>query len=105
MCSIYDFDSSKLVRDGCTRCMIDCFRDSSVLHFVAISTNDAYQHLKEGKVLTAAKDLLDRRNLVSIKAVWDDRKWIGKTLARGRRAPKRRRHERQSVTPQTASSA
>jgi MoaA/NifB/PqqE/SkfB family radical SAM enzyme len=100
MCSIYDFDSSKLIRDGCTRCMIDCYRDSSVLHFVAISTNDAYQHLKQGKLLSAAKDVLDRRNLVSIRALWDDRKWIGKTLARGRGAREIRRHEREFVTPQ-----
>ena len=26
----------------------------------------------------AAKNILDRRNLTSLKAVWDDRKWIGK---------------------------
>ena len=27
MCNIYEFDTSKLIRDGCTRCMIDCYRD------------------------------------------------------------------------------
>jgi len=27
MCNIYEFDQSKLIRDGCTRCMIDCYRD------------------------------------------------------------------------------
>ena len=27
MCSIYEFDETKLVRDGCTRCMINCYRD------------------------------------------------------------------------------
>src|SRR5499427_369647 len=31
MCNIYEFDESKLIRDGCTRCMIDCYRDPSVL--------------------------------------------------------------------------
>ena len=78
MCNIYDFESSKLIRDGCTRCMIDCYRDPSVLQFVAISASDAWQNLKKGKVLTAAKHILDRRNLTSLKAVWEDRKWIGK---------------------------
>ena len=77
MCSIYDFDSSKLIRDGCTRCMIDCYRDPSVLQFVAISASDAYQNVRKGKLLAAAKHLLDRRNLTSLKAVWEDRKWIG----------------------------
>jgi len=78
MCNIYEFDQSKLIRDGCTRCMIDCYRDPSVLQFVAISASDACRNLKRGKIVAAARNLLDRRNLTSLKAVWDDRKWIGK---------------------------
>ena len=78
MCSIYEFNSSKLIRDGCTRCMIDCYRDPSVLQFVAVSASDAWQSLKRGKVLQAARHLADRRNLTSLKAVWDDRNWIGR---------------------------
>ena len=78
MCSIYEFDQSKLIRDGCTRCMIDCYRDPSVLQFVAINASDAYHHLKRGNLLAAARNILDRRNLTSLKAVWDDRRWIGK---------------------------
>jgi MoaA/NifB/PqqE/SkfB family radical SAM enzyme len=77
MCSIYEFDSSKLIRDGCTRCMIDCYRDPSVLQHVAISASDAVQSLKRGKLLPAARALLDRRNLMSLKAVWENRSWIG----------------------------
>ncbi|MGN6553869.1 MAG: radical SAM protein [Verrucomicrobiota bacterium] len=78
MCNIYEFDPSKLIRDGCTRCMIDCYRDPSVLQFVAISASDAYQNLKKGKLIAAAKNVFDSRNLTSLKAVWEDRKWIGK---------------------------
>ena len=78
MCNIYEFDSSKLIRDGCTRCMIDCYRDPSVLQFVAISASDAWHSLKQGKVGQAARHLFDSRNLASIRAVWEDRKWIGK---------------------------
>jgi MoaA/NifB/PqqE/SkfB family radical SAM enzyme len=78
MCSIYEFDSSKLIRDGCTRCMIDCYRDPSVLQFIAISASDAFHNLKKGNLLGAAKNILDKRNVTSLKAVWEDRKWIGK---------------------------
>ena len=78
MCNIYEFDQSKLIRDGCTRCMIDCYRDPSVLQFVAISASDAWQNLKKGNLLKAAGHVLDSRNITSLKAVWDDRKWIGK---------------------------
>jgi MoaA/NifB/PqqE/SkfB family radical SAM enzyme len=78
MCNIYEFDSTKLIRDGCTRCMIDCYRDPSVLQFAAISVSDAWNNLKKGRVGAAARNLFDSRNLTSLKAVWDDRKWIGK---------------------------
>jgi MoaA/NifB/PqqE/SkfB family radical SAM enzyme len=78
MCSIYEFDQTKLIRDGCTKCMIDCYRDSSVLQFIAISASDAYHNLRQGRLGAAAKNIFDRRNLISLRAVWEDRKWIGK---------------------------
>jgi MoaA/NifB/PqqE/SkfB family radical SAM enzyme len=78
MCNIYEFDETKLIRDGCTRCMIDCYRDPSVLQFVAISASDAWQNLKRGRFIKAAKHVCDSRNLTSLKAVWEDRKWIGR---------------------------
>ncbi len=78
MCNVYEWDDSKLIRDGCTRCMIDCYRDPSVLQHVAISASDAWQALRQGRVLQAGRHLFDRRNLVSLGAVWEDRKWIGK---------------------------
>ncbi len=77
MCKVWEWDDSKLIRDGCTRCMIDCYRDPSVLQFVAVSASDAFNNLKKGKILSAAKNILDSRNLTSLKAVWEDRHWIG----------------------------
>lgn len=78
MCSIYEFDQSKIIRDGCTRCMIDCYRDPSVLQYAAIRASDAFLNFKNGRWLEAARNVFDRRNLVSLKAVWEDRNWIGK---------------------------
>src|ERR1700733_4089847 len=78
MCNIYDFDESKLIRDGCTKCMIDCYRDPSVLQFVAISASDAWNNVKKGKLGAAAGNVFDRRNLISLRAVWEDRNWLGK---------------------------
>ena len=51
MCSVYEWDETKLIRDGCTRCMIDCYRDPSVLQFVAISASDAWQAAKRGNLI------------------------------------------------------
>ncbi len=77
MCHIGDFEASKLIRDGCTRCMIDCYRDPSVLQFVAVNASDAWNQFKRGKLIDASRRLLDRRNLTSLWAVWENRKWIG----------------------------
>lgn len=78
MCSIYEFDQTKLIRDGCTKCMIDCYRDPSVMQTVAVNISDAYHNLRKGKLLSAAGNLLDRRNLTSLRAVWEERNWINK---------------------------
>jgi len=77
MCKVHEWDESKLIRDGCTRCMIDCYRDPSVLQFVAISASDGWNNLRRGKLLSAANNVLDSRNLTSLKAIWEDRMWIG----------------------------
>src|SRR3954454_5053984 len=57
ICNIYEFHQSKLIRHGCTKCMIDCYRDPSVMQFVAISASDAYQNVKKGKLISAAKNV------------------------------------------------
>ncbi len=76
ICNIYEFDASKLIRDGCTRCMIDCYRDPSLLQFAAISLSDAWHHLRQGNLRQALTHLAERRNLTSLRAVWEDRQWI-----------------------------
>jgi MoaA/NifB/PqqE/SkfB family radical SAM enzyme len=77
MCNIYEFDQSKLIRDGCQRCMIDCYRDPSILQHIAINASDAWNAAKKGNLVKAAKHVFDSRNVTSLKAVWEDRKWIG----------------------------
>ncbi|NEN91322.1 MAG: radical SAM protein [Okeania sp. SIO3H1] len=76
MCSIYEFDSSKLVRDGCTKCMINCYRDSSLMQNIAVSMQDAYQSIKKGKLLDTAKALTRKGNVDSLRAVMEELPWI-----------------------------
>jgi len=76
MCSIYEFDGSQRVRDGCTRCMIDCYRDSSVLQHIGVSVHDAYQALRQGKPRLAMAALTRRGNLESVKAVFEQFPWL-----------------------------
>jgi hypothetical protein len=56
---------------GCHR------RDLSVLQFVAVNASDTFNYVKQGRLLAAANKILDPRNLASLKAVCEDRKWIG----------------------------
>ena len=77
MCRVYDWDVAKGIRDGCQRCMIDCYRDPSVLQHVAINASDAWQAVRKGKLGQAARHVFDPRNVLSLKAVWDERRWIG----------------------------
>ena len=76
MCTIYEFDQSKLIRDGCTRCMIDCYRDPSVLQSVAINLSDAVHAVKKGHLGKAAGAIFNSNNLVSIGSIVENAEWI-----------------------------
>lgn len=76
MCSIYEFDGSQRVRDGCTRCMIDCYRDSSVMQGIGVSIHDAYQALRGGRVGEAGRALARPANLGSVRSLLEELPWL-----------------------------
>jgi MoaA/NifB/PqqE/SkfB family radical SAM enzyme len=76
LCSIYDFDDSKIVRDGCTRCMIDCYRDASTMQYIAVSAHDTVRSLRAGDFAGAAKALARKGNAGSIHAVVEELPWL-----------------------------
>jgi len=51
ICKVGEFDASMTIRDDCTLCMIDCYRDSSLLHHVGVSLHDAWHAFKRGNRL------------------------------------------------------
>jgi hypothetical protein len=57
--------------------MLDCYRDPSVIQFMALTSSDACHNVKRGKLIAATKNIFDRRNVTSFKAVWEGRNWIG----------------------------
>ena len=69
MCSVWEFAETPLVRDSCTACIADCYRDSSVMLHFAVSLGDALDVLSEGRVVAALKAIVNRRNLESLGAV------------------------------------
>jgi MoaA/NifB/PqqE/SkfB family radical SAM enzyme len=78
LCSIYDFDDGKIVRDGCTRCMIDCYRDASTMQHIAVSAHDAVKSLRNGNLAGAAKALARQGNGGSMHAVLEQLPWLAR---------------------------
>jgi MoaA/NifB/PqqE/SkfB family radical SAM enzyme len=72
ICSVWDFAAAPFVRDGCTACVADCYRDSSVMLHFAVSLGDTLDHLRAGRVRAATKTLMDRRNFISLDAVLEN---------------------------------
>ena len=81
MCSVWEFGEIQFVRDGCTACIADCYRDSSVMLHFTVAVSDALERMREGRLLTAFKTLADKRNLVSLRAVTSNTQVLSK-LAR-----------------------
>ncbi len=69
MCSVWEFLNTPAVRDGCTACIADCYRDSSVMLHFTVSLGDALDRVAQGRLITAFRHLADRRNLRSANAV------------------------------------
>lgn len=72
MCSVWDFAETPLVRDGCTACIADCYRDSSVMLHFAVSLGDALDCLSKGQIAAALKNIVNIRNLESLEAVMEN---------------------------------
>ncbi len=76
LCSIYDFPKQKPIRDHCDICMIDCYRDPSILQFVAVAFADAIELLRRGRPVRAFRTLFNRRTLDSLRAVAEGARWL-----------------------------
>jgi MoaA/NifB/PqqE/SkfB family radical SAM enzyme len=76
LCNVRDFDGSQRVRDNCTDCMMDCYRDSSVMQHIAVSVSDGVQALGKGQVGQAFGHWFNQKNLVSLKSVIEEAKWL-----------------------------
>lgn len=81
MCSVWDFATTPFVRDGCTACIADCYRDSSVMLHFTVSLSDAIHCLQEGSIIAALRKLADRANFASAGAVAQNGRALSK-LAR-----------------------
>ena len=65
-----------LVRDNCTACAIDCYRDPSVFQYVAVSLGDTIKAWQQGKWLKGLGTLLHPYNFLSLAAILEGRHWV-----------------------------
>ncbi|MBI4776098.1 MAG: radical SAM protein [Deltaproteobacteria bacterium] len=72
MGSIHDFEHVPFIRDHCTMCMSDCYRDSSVLLNFVVSLADGLTLLKRGKPVKALETVFTRSALRSVKALLEE---------------------------------
>jgi MoaA/NifB/PqqE/SkfB family radical SAM enzyme len=64
------------VRDGCSACTIDCYRDPSVYQYLAVSTADALAAWGQGKFLKGLGTFLHPYNFLSLAALLEGRHWV-----------------------------
>ena len=69
MCTIEEFATAPFVRDGCTRCMSVCYRDSSVFFNFPVALGDAMRLARRGRIVGATKILLSRSARLSLRAL------------------------------------
>jgi MoaA/NifB/PqqE/SkfB family radical SAM enzyme len=69
MCSVWDFENNPLIRDGCTACIADCYRDSSVMLHSLVAAGDALERLAHGRLLAALSVLATPGIAASMRAV------------------------------------
>ena len=83
LCHVFEFDGSQRVRDGCTACIIDCYRDNSVMQHIGVAVSDGVGAAARGQLLEAGKHWFNRANLTSLQAVLEDapawRRQIGRS--------------------------
>ena len=68
LCHIREFDGTQRVHDGCTACMVDCYRDASVMQHVGVALSDGLRAAARGDIRQAWSHLADRRNVISVRA-------------------------------------
>jgi MoaA/NifB/PqqE/SkfB family radical SAM enzyme len=74
--SLEDIAALTPIRQDCTACAIDCYRDPSVFQYLAVSVADALVNLRRGRWLPALGTLLHPYNFLSLAALMEGRHWL-----------------------------
>ncbi len=64
------------IRDGCTACSIDCYRDPSVYQYLAVSVADSLAAWRQGQWLKGLATLLHPYNALSLASLLEGLPWV-----------------------------
>ncbi len=76
LCHITEFDGSQRVRDNCTACMLDCYRDASVMQYIGIAISDGWRSARKGRFREAWNTWFSVKTKASLQAVWEEGQWM-----------------------------
>ncbi len=74
--TLEEIDRLAPIRDGCTACSVDCYRDPSVLQYAAVSLADTLTAWRRGAVVQGFRSLLNRNNVLSLAALREGLQWV-----------------------------
>lgn len=72
MGDIYEFVNVPFRRLNCNQCINECYREPSLMQYVAISISDAFHAFRHGRVVEGLRKLCDRNNLISLWASMEE---------------------------------
>ena len=76
LCHVSDFNGSQAVRDGCTSCMVDCYRDTSVLQHCAVSFSDGIHSICCDRWSRAWRQWINLNNWRSLRSIIENFHWL-----------------------------
>ncbi len=75
---IQEFASKPFKRHECNLCINECYREPSLMQYVAISVSDAVYAFRDGRIREGLGRLWDRNNLISLRASVEEWRYAGR---------------------------
>ena len=76
MGSVFDLDRLRNYHDRCTKCMMSCYRDASVLMHAGVAAVDAAAMAADGHALAAVQAFFNKSVALSLRSAWATKRQI-----------------------------
>ena len=76
MGSVFDLDRLRNYHDRCTKCMMSCYRDASVLMHAGVAAVDAATMAADGHARAAVQTFFNKSVALSLRSAWATKRQI-----------------------------